>query len=463
MNDSEAKGTPLIRFDHNWVELMQSLFPKGTQIQCNRTEDKIPALSGELGTVECIDNAGVFHCTLEDGRTLVAAIDEGCFRVNRLEQTEIPDQEKCQLFKELCGVRSRQRTAILAMINPEQLTGWAADILFPPLRSILALPGEAPKAVRVNALEQNIRRQLNADRLNCVQGCAKETVNLYFDPDALKKGLPFNRQLDGRNYYGPILINGAYAEGRSLTDLEMIRLIQHLNHPSVLVQKPIVSEVNKDTFWTLIAEAKVHSGQDLEGSIDWLVCQLLLMEPQQSLNFDNILRGYSNLAYKYGLWTAASVMLDGCTDDGFIDFRCWLIAQGKEVYLAALKDPDTLADVPLYGGGSFESLSYIGSNVYETQTGRDAFDGVDRPAYEKLESALAKDIVYGEGIDYPYKWNETADYLPRLCEKYLTQEDLAIMIQYHNDTWNLTSPSVRRARETAVKGSKNKKNRGDSR
>ena len=29
-------------------------------------------------------------------------------------------------------------------------------------------------------------------------------------------------------------------------------------------------------------------------------------------------------------------MLGGCTDDGFIDFRNWLIAQGKDIYLAFL-------------------------------------------------------------------------------------------------------------------------------
>lgn len=224
-----------------------------------------------------------------------------------------------------------------------------------------------------------------------------------------------------------------------------------------------IATINKDTFWELIAQAKARCDQDMDASASWVEGELLRMGPEQALKFDHIMYGYSALAYKYGLWTAAAVILDGCTDDGFIDFRNWLVSQGKEVYLAALKDPDTLADVSVDSGGCYDSLAYIGDKVYEKLTGKSAYDSIDRAAYEKLERELAQDIEYGEGIDYPYRWSETAAYLPRLCEKYMTQEELAILIEYHDDTWNLTSPEVRKARETAVKGSKNKKSRGDSR
>ena len=224
-----------------------------------------------------------------------------------------------------------------------------------------------------------------------------------------------------------------------------------------------VSEVNKDTFWELLAQAKARCGQDLDASALWLEGELLRMGPEQALNFDNIMHGYSSLAYKYGLWTAASVMLDRCNDDGFTYFRNWLIAQGKDVYLAALKDPDSLADVPVYGGGRFEPLDYLGASVYEQLTGKDPYSSFDRAAYEALEQDLARDIQYGEGIGYPYTWSETADYLPKLCGKYLTPEDLATLIQYHNDTWNPTSREVQQARETAPKSKKIRHRGGEAR
>ena len=82
-------------------------------------------------------------------------------------------------------------------------------------------------------------------------------------------------------------------------------------------------------------------------AVYWLVERLLSMGPEQTLNFHSILHGYMELADKYGLWNAATLIHeDGCYVDGFEDFRAWLIFQGRETYLAALRDPDSLADVP---------------------------------------------------------------------------------------------------------------------
>lgn len=64
---------------------------------------------------------------------------------------------------------------------------------------------------------------------------------------------------------------------------------------------------------------------------------LVSMGPTQAQNFHDIIHAYEDLADKFGLWDAAGIMKEyGCSDDGFIDFRAWLIAQGREVYFAAL-------------------------------------------------------------------------------------------------------------------------------
>ena len=226
---------------------------------------------------------------------------------------------------------------------------------------------------------------------------------------------------------------------------------------------PTITEITKDTFWELIAQAKEQCDQDQDAFAQWVENRLTEMGPEQALNFDAIVHGYRDLAYKYGLWSAASILCDGCSDDGFIDFRGWLIAQGREVYMAALKDPDSLADVPAYGGCCFESLSYVGDSVYEKLTGCDSYKRFDRAAHQALVEELKKDIVYDEGIDYPYTWSETAAYLPRLCAKFMTPEELAWFIGQHDDSWNLTSPDIQQARATAQKSKKIKKDRGDTR
>ena len=224
-----------------------------------------------------------------------------------------------------------------------------------------------------------------------------------------------------------------------------------------------ITEINKDTFWELIAQAKEHCGQDQDTYAQWLVDRLTALGPEQALRYDAIVHGYRDLAHKYGLWNAASILCDGCSDDGFMDFQGWLIAQGKEVYMAALKDPDSLADVPAYGGCCFETLSYVGSYAYEKLTGHGSYTVFDHDAYQAVVEELRKDIVYGEGIDYPYTWSETAAYLPKLCAKHMTPEELAWHIKCHNDTWNMFSPAVKEARATAPKSKKIKRDRGDER
>ena len=216
-----------------------------------------------------------------------------------------------------------------------------------------------------------------------------------------------------------------------------------------------ISEINKDTFWTLIDQGREQCGQNVHALAQWLEDRLMELGPEQALNFDYIAHAYRAAAYKYGLWNAASIMCDGCTDDGFTDFRGWLIAQGRDVYMAALADPDSLADVPAYGGCCFETLSYVGDYAYEKLTGRSSYDSFDRTAYQALMEELKKDIVYGEGIDYPYTWSESAAYLPKLCAKYMTPEALAWRIGQRDDTWNITSPDIQEARANAQKSKKN--------
>ena len=217
-----------------------------------------------------------------------------------------------------------------------------------------------------------------------------------------------------------------------------------------------ISEINKDTFWELIAQAKEQCGQDQDAFCQWLENRLIEMGPEQALNFDYAAFAYRAAAYKYGLWSAASVMLDGCTDDGFTDFRGWLIAQGREVYMAALKDPDSLADAADYQDQRFVCLPHMGDRAYEELTGREIYEDFDPAGYDALKSELKQDIVYGDGIGYPYDAADAQVYLPRLCQRYMPEG-------VNIGTWNINSLEIRAARATAQKSKKIKKDRGDSR
>lgn len=198
--------------------------------------------------------------------------------------------------------------------------------------------------------------------------------------------------------------------------------------------------MNKDTFWSLIQEAKTACGQDMDAMEDYLRSALVAMGPAAAQNFHNILHAYEDLAYRYGLWDAASVIKEyGCSDDGFTDFRAWLIAQGKEVYLSALKDPDTLADVEIYGDCSFECMSYVGDCAYEQLTGRSAYEDMDESEMENLRETLGKEILYKDGIGYIRRPQDLPQFLPRLCSKYGGPARFAV----EPSTWNYDLHVVR--------------------
>ena len=207
-------------------------------------------------------------------------------------------------------------------------------------------------------------------------------------------------------------------------------------------------EMSKYDFWKLIAGAKEECGQDMDAYFDWLYDQLAARDPQQAQDFHDILYGYQQLSYQYGLWAAASLMCENvCSYNDFIGFRAWLIAQGREVYLAALADPDSLADVEHYGGCQFEELCYVGNGVLEDLTDQNAYDNTDSDVYNALVEDLEKDIVYGEGINYPYEWDEIEAYCPRLCEKHLEPGTVEFNLEQQHTMWSSDIPGIQKARE----------------
>ena len=219
-------------------------------------------------------------------------------------------------------------------------------------------------------------------------------------------------------------------------------------------RKKHMNKISKDTFWEMIAQGREACAGNLDALVHWLEDKLAEMGPEAALEFDAIVHAYYGLAYKYGLWNAASIMCNGCTDDGFWDFLGWLIAQGREVYLAALKDPDSLAELLVCKNCWFPDIAYVGDAVYHRITGKDNSGYPDRETFDALKEELKKDITYGDGVGYPHTWSETAAYLPKLCAKYMQPGELEWRIANHNDTWNPTSEEIQMARATEKKGVK---------
>lgn len=99
-------------------------------------------------------------------------------------------------------------------------------------------------------------------------------------------------------------------------------------------------------FWALVEAAGEAARWDPEGMADDLVCRLRELPLEEIAGFQAVERDLMAEACRQDLWDAAVALDGGRSRDAFERFRAWLIAQGRAVYDAALRDPGSLAGHP---------------------------------------------------------------------------------------------------------------------
>ena len=185
--------------------------------------------------------------------------------------------------------------------------------------------------------------------------------------------------------------------------------------------------MNISRFWEIIETAREKAQGDLDAQFVQMTAVLEQLDAEEILAWQQMFNEYQRLSYKNKLWAAAYVINGGCSDDGFDYFRGWLTAQGRNVFLAALRDPDFLADLIEVeeGEAEFEDMLGTASSAYlkKLNLGRDY-----ARFYEDLKShslsdadkaAMLAEIRYQADIDGDWHDdNELKKQLPRLCEKY---------------------------------------------
>jgi hypothetical protein len=96
-------------------------------------------------------------------------------------------------------------------------------------------------------------------------------------------------------------------------------------------------------FWQLIDEARAKAGQK---SVGREVARMLdARSEEENAAFGAILATYMSALRREDLWAAAYAIRGGMSDDSFDYFRGWLVGRGEAVMLAAVRDPESLADV----------------------------------------------------------------------------------------------------------------------
>jgi hypothetical protein len=134
--------------------------------------------------------------------------------------------------------------------------------------------------------------------------------------------------------------------------------------------------MDEDVYWDLIERCKsgTKSGEEMSKQVE---VTLAGMSAADILSFELRHEKMQFDAYTSKMWCAANIMNRFfCSDDGFADFRAWLISRGKETYYNALKDPDSLVkefqSPKAYH--QLEDFLYVAHEAFEYRTGKGMFD-----------------------------------------------------------------------------------------
>ena len=178
---------------------------------------------------------------------------------------------------------------------------------------------------------------------------------------------------------------------------------------------PYGPRMDLETFWTVIERSRPAAGTDdpVGRQQEALVEELSARDTDDVVTFARHLAAQVERANEWRVWAAGYLAAGDMSDDAFLDFRVWLVAQGREAFERVLADPDALADLEWDADGEVftaaESLAYLPAEVLE-EAGVDADD-------------LGEDLAVGSAEDprgEPFPEDDDAwfaAHLPRLSAR----------------------------------------------
>lgn len=164
-------------------------------------------------------------------------------------------------------------------------------------------------------------------------------------------------------------------------------------------------KMDEQQFWFIVETVKTAAGHNIDARPATLERQLLTLGLPAIQAFQ---RRYDDLilrANRWDLWGAAYLMNGGCSDDGFLYFRAWLISEGLEAYARALSNPDSLAKHPRREHFELEAFGYAAIKAFSAKGG------------SELERDFSNELAMPSGKE----WSEAElpSLFPKLSAKYL--------------------------------------------
>lgn len=172
--------------------------------------------------------------------------------------------------------------------------------------------------------------------------------------------------------------------------------------------------MTQDEFWDHVGATR---RRDPDDHADHLAARLARLPADDILDFGRWWQAAKAAAHTWDLWGAAYLVNGGCSDDGFDEFRNWLILQGRDVFDAAVADPDTLAD-RLTGHADVGTDAHPSYDAYCVATGRDDYVAALAQRFPNMpdEPVLKKEWDFDDAATMRARY-------PRLSAAYPTDEE----------------------------------------
>jgi len=171
-----------------------------------------------------------------------------------------------------------------------------------------------------------------------------------------------------------------------------------------------------DDFWAVIDRATADRPASPGDVAKRAAAELATRDPAEIVAWERHLGKVMAASGKEDLWAAAYLINGGCSDEGFDNFRGWLIAHGRDVVARSVREPDSLADLPTVqaaavNGANFEAAEVltIAAEAHEEAVGS-ALPAAETPPVTRPDAAQLWDFDNED---------EMARRLPRLSALFL--------------------------------------------
>jgi hypothetical protein len=135
--------------------------------------------------------------------------------------------------------------------------------------------------------------------------------------------------------------------------------------PSV-TQSP--REIDADTFWSMMADARARGNGDPDAMADALDYPLYDANDQTVRSFQAQFVAASIQLYTWRTGEAAELICGSMDDDDFVAWRTWVISLGRETFESVVENPDNIADVQVFDDGCgdwFDPISWVASDIWQ--------------------------------------------------------------------------------------------------